>query len=194
MNTTPKENFLLQIKTPSSSERCRLSNPNNKAEAQVARKSISRKEEQLDNAVAWCRKHNVRGYSAVKCGLFPLVKNTRTIDTWLDGKIITGQDAVQYVINKNRAYQGINKAELTKLIINVPIAKVKPKKSVQNTRVTQICGSMERKDVLTVVLENLKLQKEEKVLAKTQREERKQKERKHSTSVKTNAILHNMKM
>ena len=58
----------------------------------------------------------------------------------------------------------------------LPIAKVKPKKSVENTRVTQICGSMEGKDVLKVV-ENLKLQKEEEILAKTKKEERKQKEK-----------------
>ena len=89
---TPKEKFSIRIKTHSSSGSGRLSNPNNKAEAQVARKKILRKEEQLNNAVAWCREHNVRGYSAIKSGLFPLVKNTRTIDKHLDGKIITGQE------------------------------------------------------------------------------------------------------
>ena len=63
---------------------------------------------------------------------FPLVKNRRTINKQLDGKIITGQEKnycsillpdekdtiVQYVLNKNRCYQGINRAELNELIMS----------------------------------------------------------------------------
>ena len=52
----------------------------------------------------------------------------------------------------------------------LPIAKVKPKKTVENTRVTQICGSMEGKDVLKVV-QSLKKKKEEKILAKTAKDD-----------------------
>ena len=47
----------------------------------------------------------------------------------------------------------------------LPINKVKPKKKVENLRVTQICGSMEGKDVIKVV-EELKEKKNEKVLAR----------------------------
>ena len=36
--------------------------------------------------------NNVRGYSAIKSGLFPLVKNRRTIDKRLDGVIVTGTE------------------------------------------------------------------------------------------------------
>jgi hypothetical protein len=66
----------------------------------------------------WGKENKVRGYSAIKSGLFPLVKNRRTIDKRLDGKIITGQEKnycsillpdeedtiVQYVLNKNCFY------------------------------------------------------------------------------------------
>jgi len=58
------------------------------------------------------------------------VKNRRTIDKRLDGIIVTGNEKrycsilmpeegdslVQYVKNKDRAYKGINKANLTKWI------------------------------------------------------------------------------
>lgn len=58
----------------------------------------------------------------------------------------------------------------------LPIAKVKPKKNVENTRVTQICGSMEGKDVLQVV-EDLKKKKEEKAQAKEAKNERKREQK-----------------
>ena len=109
----------------------RLSNPNNSAEAKVARKRINTKAEQLKDAVEWCKQHNCRGYSAGK--LFPLIKDRRTIDKRLDGKIVTGEEKsycsvltlaeeeilVEYIKNKNRAYQGINKATLTEIIIKI---------------------------------------------------------------------------
>lgn len=122
-----------QKKTPTKDGR-RLSCPNNQAEAKVARNKISRKESQLNEAVRWCKENKVRGYSAIKSGLFPLIKNRRTIDKRLDGKIITGHEKnycsillpddeeaslVRYVINKNRCYQGINRAELNELIIKI---------------------------------------------------------------------------
>ena len=58
----------------------------------------------------------------------------------------------------------------------LPIAKVKPKKSVENMRVTQICGSMEGKDVLQVV-EDLKKKKDEKAQAKKAKSERKREQK-----------------
>ena len=102
-------------KTPAK-DGSRLSCPNNQAEARVARKKISSKESQLNEAVIWCKQNKARGYPAIKSGLFPFIKNRRTIDKRLDGKIITGQEKnycsillpdeeatlVQYVINKNR--------------------------------------------------------------------------------------------
>ena len=126
----------MQKKTPTK-DGSRLSCPNNKAEAQVARKKISNKEIQLNEAVIWCKQNKVRAYSAIKSGLFPLIKNRRTIYKRLGGKVITGQEKnycsillpdeeatlVQYVINKNRCYQGINRADLNELIIKILTAR-----------------------------------------------------------------------
>jgi len=78
---TPDGKYVMRVKpqTPSSLKR-RLSNPNNAAEAKVARKKINNREDQLNDAVKWCKEHNCRGYSAVKSKLFPLIKDRRTID------------------------------------------------------------------------------------------------------------------
>ena len=95
MSTTPAmPKYVMKImpKTGSSSSSKRLSNPNNMAEARVARKKIQTKEEQLRQAVAWCKEHRVREYSVIKSGLFPLVKNRQIIDSRLDGKIVTGEE------------------------------------------------------------------------------------------------------
>jgi len=70
----------------------RITCPNNKAEATVARKNITEKEKQLDAAVEWCNQNNVKGYTAIKSCKFPLIKNRRTIDKRLDGEIVTGQE------------------------------------------------------------------------------------------------------
>ena len=107
--------FSLRVKgTPL---RNRLSNPNNTAEAVVSRSNIKKKKKQMDEAILWCQENNVRGHSAVKSELFPLIKNERTINKRFDGKIINGSEKAycsvllpeeedtlaQYVINKNAA-------------------------------------------------------------------------------------------
>lgn len=77
--------------------------------------------------------NKVRGYSAIKCGLFPLIKDRTTIDKRLDGIVVTGKEKsycsiltveeeeslVRHVKNKNRCLQGINKSGLTKLMLDI---------------------------------------------------------------------------
>lgn len=109
------------------------SNPSTKAEALVARKRTNEKEEQLKAAEAWCRENGKRGYAALKTGQFPSIKDRETINKRLDGKVISGEEKlyckiltsqeekmiVEYVKNKNRCMQAINKKELEKLILDV---------------------------------------------------------------------------
>ena len=45
------------------------------AEATVHRSSITKKESQLEKAVAWCRENECCVYLALKSGLFPLIKH-----------------------------------------------------------------------------------------------------------------------
>jgi hypothetical protein len=108
------------------------SNPSSKAEATVARKRTNAKNKQLEEAVAWCLEHGKRGYAALKTGLFPLIKDRETINTRLDGKIITGQERsyctiltqeeehsiVEFVKTKNRCMQALKKSDVEKLILD----------------------------------------------------------------------------
>ena len=108
-------------------------NPSTKAEAKVIRKSICEKNEQLDEAVAWCKANNARGQAALKTGQFPLIRDRETINRRLDGKIINGQErqyctilthdeeecVVTYLRNKNRCMQAVNKKELEKIILDI---------------------------------------------------------------------------
>ena len=55
-------------------------NPSTKAEAEVIRKSVSDKNEQLAEAVAWYKENNARGQAALRTGQFPLVKDRETIN------------------------------------------------------------------------------------------------------------------
>ena len=92
-----------------------------------------KREDELRNAVVWCRENNARGWSAVKSGLFPLIKDCRTINKRLDGEIRTGHEReycsiltndeeisiVRFLKNKNRCFQGLNKKKTEEIILNV---------------------------------------------------------------------------
>ena len=108
-------------------------NPSTKADAVVDRKQTNAKSQQLKAAIVWCLENNVRGYAALQTGQFPLIKDRETIHKQLDGKIVTREERsyctiltsdeersiVQFVKNKNRCMQAVNKKELEKLILDV---------------------------------------------------------------------------
>ena len=62
-----------------------------KAEAAMGRNYTDAKNRQIDKAVIYCIDNNVRGYKALKTGLFPLLKDRETINRRLDGKIKNGK-------------------------------------------------------------------------------------------------------
>ena len=127
--------FNLRIQ-PQQSPKKRKQNPknsNNQAEARVNRKGINEKNKQLNDAVQWCLKNKTTGYQAIKTGKYPLIKSYKTINKRLHGDIITGEEKtycsilypdeeksiVEFLKNKNRSYQGMNRKDLTKLILDV---------------------------------------------------------------------------
>ena len=107
------------------------SKANNKAEALEKRRE--KKAAQLEEACAWCIENNARGYKAISTGLFPLIKDKATINRRLDKQVTTDKEKeycriltveeeeslVRFVKNKNQCLQGINKADLTSLILDV---------------------------------------------------------------------------
>ena len=106
---------------------------NSKTEAAMARRFTNAKNDQLQAAVQYCKDNNVRGHKALQTGQFPLIKDRETINRRLDGKIKTGEErryctiftpeeeesVVRFIKNKNRSLQGINKSELTKLLLDI---------------------------------------------------------------------------
>ena len=62
---------------------CKL---NSKAEAIVQRKNINKKQVELEEAVKWCKINGKKSQSALKTGMFPLIKDRGTIDRRLNGK------------------------------------------------------------------------------------------------------------
>ena len=107
--------------------------PSSKARNKIQREIINVKEEQLNNAVSWCRENNRRGWAAINSGLFPLIKDLRTINKRLDGEIRSGEEknycsiltneeeisVVRFLKNKNCCFQGLNKLKTTKMILNI---------------------------------------------------------------------------
>ena len=96
-------------------------------------KAAQRKAQDIEEAVQWCRDNNKRGWSAIKSGLFPLVKKYTTIDNRLDGKVTHGaereycsiltskeeESLVRYLKNKSRCLQGLNQKETSVLVLNI---------------------------------------------------------------------------
>lgn len=109
-----------------------IGKPNSKAEATVKRSFINLKEKQIEDAVLWCKDNKKSGYSALKTGLFPLIKDRGTIDRRLNGKvknlkkehlrILTCDEecsVVEFIKNKNRCHQGITRKHITSLIVDI---------------------------------------------------------------------------
>lgn len=105
----------------------------NKAYCQVAHDRFKEKQAQISKAVEWCQENGKRGWAALKTGQFPLVGDVKTINRRLDGdvthdeeksycSILTNDEEVQvvrHIKNRNRCLQGLNRAEITTLIIHV---------------------------------------------------------------------------
>ena len=120
------------LRVPSTPAVRRKTKPETKAEAQVYRSSITRKEQQIKAAVDWCKENGKRGKAALNTGNFPLIKNRGTIDRRLDGKVKNAKkehlrillpeeerQIVDYIKNKNRAHQGLSKKQVSELIIDI---------------------------------------------------------------------------
>ena len=66
--------------------------PTNKAKSSVIRDNINMRNCQLEDAVMWCQENNKRGWAAINSGMFPMIKDLRTINKRLDGVIVTGKE------------------------------------------------------------------------------------------------------
>ena len=106
---------------------------NSKFEHKIKQRSMAMKERQLQLAVSYCKENNCRGVAAISAGICPDIKDQRTINRRLDGKVTTGKEKqycriltdeeedilVKFIKNKNRFLQSVNRKELNKVIIQM---------------------------------------------------------------------------
>ena len=106
---------------------------NSKFEHKIIQRSMDMKERQLQLAVSYCTENNCRGFAAISAGICPDIKDQRTINRRLDGKVTTGKEKqycriltdekeyilVKFIKNKNKALQPVNRKELNKVIIQM---------------------------------------------------------------------------
>lgn len=108
------------------------------ADDKLLQRRYSEKKDQMNAAVQYCIENNCKGYAAINSGKFPLIRDPRTINrrllsTPVTQRITTGDEKkhlrlltsneeeclVKYMINKNRACQGLSRGEVEKLIIDM---------------------------------------------------------------------------
>lgn len=103
-----------------------------KAKAEVNRKNYNKKLKQIEDAVKYCKENNCKGKSALKTGLFPLIKDHKTISQRLNGEVIHGEEKtaqsiltvqeenllVQFAKNKCRAMKPLSRKSMNIVIQN----------------------------------------------------------------------------
>ena len=94
------------------------------------------KEKQLKDAAEYCLVNNCKRYTALATGLFPLIKDPRTVNKRIvdsSDKVITGeekqycklmtkkeeQSLVRYLLNRNRCRQGVSEKEAEGIVLNI---------------------------------------------------------------------------
>ena len=107
-------------------------------EDELIYKQRTMKNDDISDAVQWCEENNKHGYAALKTGLFPSIKDARTINAYLDGKrevgaqnryqnIMTKNEEdifVRYLANKNRCCQGLTEKAASDVGINILRARI----------------------------------------------------------------------
>ena len=108
--------------------------PDKKAKAKVVRAWRVAKEEEFSRAIKYCQDKDVCGYSAVNTGLFPSIKDTRSIyqlsdeptstikSTRSDCKILSGMEEqvlLLFLKNKSHSMQGATCAKATKYVHDI---------------------------------------------------------------------------
>ena len=96
-------------------------------------KKIEEKRNEIERAVQYCRENNCKGYKAIAELDLQHVKDARTINQHLSGKVSTGNEKshqqiltaveqktlVKYLINRNRACQGLTDTQVEGVVLNM---------------------------------------------------------------------------
>ena len=94
------------------------------------KKKREEKKAEIEKAVAYCRANNCKGYKAIADLNLKLCKDPRTINHHLSREVVPGGDIriltdhkektlVKYLINRNRACQGLNDQQVGGVVLNI---------------------------------------------------------------------------
>ena len=103
-----------------------------RANEKVLRTQYNAKQRQIEEAVKYCKENNCKGKKALSSGLFPLIKDHKTITRRLEGSVVHGNEKIHLSIllpheeeclvnhakNRARAMQPITRKGMTDLIMN----------------------------------------------------------------------------
>ena len=104
----------------------------------VNRKRTISKNQALQEAVQWCMDNGCKGWKAVKSGLFPEIKDPRTINSHFDKKLETGNEKsyckiltnseenslIRYMKNRNRCLQSLSEKDVEKVVLLILKARM----------------------------------------------------------------------
>ena len=84
----------------------------------------------MQQAVAYCRHNNCKGYKAIADLNLQYCKDPRTINACLEKEVVAGEKQrilttheertlVRYMINRNQACQGLNDDQVSGVVLNI---------------------------------------------------------------------------
>ena len=105
----------------------------------LLQKKVMNKDEELQDAVQWCKDRNCRGHKALNAvnengeKLFTRIKDARTITRYLDNKLKIGAEKqycriltvheeeclVRYIKNKNRSLQSLTESAVSEVVLAI---------------------------------------------------------------------------
>ena len=136
----PKQKYTLRLKNPLDVEELSSSTSaptqkkqkrhNSHHQEKENRKKMEAKKKEIEEAVASCKENNCKGYTAISALNLQYCKDPRTINAHLERDFQAGKERqilteheertlVRYLINKNRACQGLNESQVSGVVLNI---------------------------------------------------------------------------
>ena len=120
---------------PQTKKRQRSRSKTSRKHFKVAKKAYN---EQLDSAIAYCNENGVTPWAALKTERFPLVTDYRVLARKLESGLSSEQHSlsvriltpdeehhlVSFALNKNRAFQGLNRADILQKMLEILTVRV----------------------------------------------------------------------
>ena len=111
---------------------------NNIGKAVQFQRSYKKKQDQIAEAVEYCKLHGCRGQRALSSGCFPLIKDPKTINRRLDETITHGLKkqhcsillpeeetiVVTHMIHKSRSLQPVSRKEANNIVMSLLLRQI----------------------------------------------------------------------